>query len=79
MGSLSLSPSWEVPQKWADFATASNHLIFQTHQVQPVLTMSGHGGLLSQSQNNQTSGGSISPSFFLLILSLSKVFILPLL
>lgn len=45
----------------------------------PVLTMPGHGGLLFQSQKNQTSWVSISPSLFPLILALSKVFILPLL
>lgn len=49
-----------------------------TSSASPVLTMSGHGGLLSQGQNNQTSGISISPSLFLLILAFSKVFILPL-
>lgn len=49
-----------------------------TSSASPVLTMSGHGDLLSQSQNNQTSGISISPSLFLLILAFSKVFILPL-
>lgn len=49
-----------------------------TSSASPVLTMSGHGGLLFQSQNNQTSWISISPSLFLLILAFSKVFILPL-